>query len=333
MKKDVGLGLAVFSAATFGTSGSFATSLLRAGWTPGAAVTARIVIAAVVLTVPALLQLRGRRQQLRRHARSITAYGVVAVAAAQICYFSAVQRLSVAVALLLEYCGILLVMAWLWVRHGRRPGRLAVAGAITALAGLAGVLDLAGHHHLDPVGLLWACGAAVGLAVYFVMAARDDDDTLPPLVVAWGGLATGGVVMVAAALVGAVPIRAPRTTVVLAHANVSWLVPVAGLSLVAAVIAYVAGIAAARVLGATLASFLGLTEVLFAVVFAWLLLGESLTGVQLVGGVFVVAGIALVRLQEVRTSRRAGVRPGGGVASPGPQGTDERVAVLQHDAS
>ena len=31
------LGLATLSAATFGTSGAFATSLLRSGWTPGCA--------------------------------------------------------------------------------------------------------------------------------------------------------------------------------------------------------------------------------------------------------------------------------------------------------
>ena len=35
----LGLTLALLSAATFGTSGSFAASLIEAGWTPGAAVT------------------------------------------------------------------------------------------------------------------------------------------------------------------------------------------------------------------------------------------------------------------------------------------------------
>jgi len=43
-----------------------------------------------------------------------------------------------------------------------------------------------------------------------------------------------------------------------------------------------------------------LTEVLFAVLFAWLLLGQRLEVVQLAGGLLVVAGIALVRLDEVR---------------------------------
>jgi drug/metabolite transporter (DMT)-like permease len=76
---------------------------------------------------------------------------------------------------------------------------------------------------------------------------------------------------------------------------VSWLVPVIGLSLVAAAVAYAAGIAATRLLGARVASFVGLTEVLFAVLIAWLLLGQAPGALQLVGGLVVLAGITLVR--------------------------------------
>jgi drug/metabolite transporter (DMT)-like permease len=75
-------------------------------------------------------------------------------------------------------------------------------------------------------------------------------------------------------------------------------VPVLGLSLIAAVIAYVAGIGAARRLGAKLASFIGMTEVLFAILFAWLALGQLPTPIQFAGGAFILAGIALVRAGE-----------------------------------
>ncbi len=290
--------MAVLSGATFGTSGSFASSLIVAGWTPGAAVTARVVIAALVLTVPALLQLRSR-PATRASAQTIVLYGVVAVAGAQLCYFNAVSHLSVAVALLLEYSGILLVIAWGWVRDGRRPRRLTVVGGATALGGLALVLDLAGSHHLDVVGVLWGLGAAVGLATYFVLSA-EADEPVPPLVLAWGGLAVGTVVLAVAGVVGALPLHATRTDVTLLDRQVSSAVPVLGLAIVAAVIAYLAGIAAVRLLGAKLASFVGLTEVLFAVVFAWLLIGQRLDAIQLAGGALVVAGIALVRLDEMR---------------------------------
>ena len=303
---SAGLALALLSAATFGTSGAFATSLLEVGWTPGAAVTARVVSAALVLTVPALLQLRGRRASLLRSSRLLTTYGLAAVAGAQLGFFMAVQHLSVAVALLLEYSGALLVVGWLWLRHGQRPGRLTVSGAVAAILGLGLVLNLVGNTELDLVGVLWGLGAAVGLAVYFVLSAGTED-ALPPVVVAWGGLTIGGAALLAAGAVGVLPLQAPRTDVTLLETEVSWLVPVLGLSLVAAVVAYVSGIVAARLLGAKVASFIGLTEVLFAVVFAWVLLGQSLGALQLVGAALVVAGISLVRLDELRASPPAPV--------------------------
>lgn len=299
-KGALGLLLALLSAATFGTSGSLAAALIAAGWTPGAAVTGRVLLAALVLTPPALLQLRGRGRLLRRSGRTLLVYGVAAVAGAQMCFFMAVEHLSVAVALLLEYSGTLLVVGWLWLRREQRPRLLTVCGAVVALAGLALVLELLGNAELDLVGVLWGLGAAFGLATYFVLSA-ENDEVLPPLVVAWGGLAVGGAALGAAGLVGVLPIEAPRTDVTLLDTRLSWLVPILALALVAAVVAYVAGIAGARLLGAKVASFVGLTEVLFAVVFAWVLLGQSLGAMQLLGGALVLAGVALVRVDELRT--------------------------------
>ena len=301
-----GLALALLSAATFGTSGSFAASLIEAGWTPGAAVTARVVTAALVLTLPALVLLRGRTALLRRSSRTLLVYGVAAVAGAQLCFFMAIEHLSVAVALLLEYSGALLVVGYLWLRRGQRPRRLTLVGAAVAVLGLGLVLELVGNAELDPVGVLWGLGAAFGLATYFVLSA-ETEDVLPPLVVAWGGLAIGGVALGAAGAFGVLPLAAPRTDVLLLDTRVSWLVPILGLSVVAAAVAYVTGIVGARLLGAKVASFVGLTEVLFAVVFAWVLLDQSLAAVQLVGAALVVGGIALVRVDELRAPAAAPV--------------------------
>ena len=294
---SAGLGLGLVSAATFGTSGAFAASLLNAGWTPGAAVTVRVVIAALVLTLPALLALRGQRNGLRRGSRSLLIYGLGAVAGAQLCYFNAVGHLPVAVALLLEYSGVLLVVGWVWIRHGHRPGRMTAAGGIAAFVGLILVLDLFSTRGTDPVGVLWGLGAAVGLAIYFVLSSATEDAP-SPIVVAWGGLAIGSLALLTAGVAGVLPLAAPRTNVTLASTQVSWLVPVLGMSIIAASIAYVTGIFGARLLGARVASFVGLTEVLFAVLFAWLLLGQAPHLIQGVGGALVLAGIALVRLDE-----------------------------------
>jgi len=294
-----GLGMAVLSAATFGTSGTFARSLIGAGWTAETAVVARIGIAGLILAVPAVWAMRGRWRSLRGSLGTMGPFGVLAVAGAQLAFFKAIQYVPVGVALLLEYSGILLVVAWMWLVHGERPRPLTVAGAAAAIAGLVLVLDLTGAAGVDPLGIAWGLGAGVGLAAYFVLSARVDAE-LPSVALASGGMAIGAAMLVALGLTGILHLHATFEPVTFAGHQVSWLVPVAGLSVIAAVIAYVAGIGAARVLGAALSSFVGLTEVLFAIVFAWFALGEVPTLMQAVGGVLIIVGIALVRAGMLR---------------------------------
>jgi len=294
---STGLALAVLSAATFGTSGTFADGLMASGWSPGAAVTMRVAIAAVLLAPVALRQLRGRWGLLRQNLGPVIAYGVVAVAGCQLFFFNAIQHVSVGIALLLEYSGTLLVVLWVWLRHGQRPRRLTITGGLVALVGLMLVLDLMGKQHVDGVGVLWGMAGAAGLAVYFVLSAHVDE-TLPPMVMAWVGMVIGAVVLVAAGLAGVAPLRASTRDADFAGTHVSWVLPVLGLGLLAAAIAYSAGIGAARRLGARLASFVGLSEVLFGVLIAWIVLGQQPSGLQLLCGAFVLAGIALVKAGE-----------------------------------
>lgn len=293
-----GVGVGLASAAAFGTSGPFAKSLLDAGWSPGGAVTARIVLAALVLLGPALVSLRGRWGLVRSNARMIVAFGVFAVAGCQLCYFNAVQTLSVGVALLLEYLGVILVVLWLWARHDLRPRRTTVAGMALAVAGLVLVLDVMGGARVDAGGVLWGLGAAVGLAVYFTLSARDATG-LPPLVMSAGGLVVAAVVLGAAGLVGLLPMESTAADTELAGVHVPWFVPVLAVGVLSTALAYALGITSARRLGSKVAAFLGLTEVLFAVVAAWLLLDELPLAVQLAGGVLIVAGVAVVRYEEL----------------------------------
>lgn len=297
-----GLALALVSAAAFGSSGPFAKALLDSGWSPGAAVTARIGGAALVLLVPSLLLLRGRWHVLRRHAGLLVTYGVVAMAAVQLAFFNAVTTLSVGVALLLEYLGVVLVVVWLWIRHGQRPRRWTLAGVVLAVAGLLLVLDLGGAS-VDLGGVLWGLGAAVGLAAYFVLSAREATG-LPPLVMACGGMVVATVALLAAGAAGVMPMTAGTDDVVLAGAVVPWWAPVLELVLLAAVVAYATGIAATRRLGSKVAGFVGLTEVMFSLLFAWLLLGELPVPVQLAGGALIVAGVLAVRYDELRGAPR-----------------------------
>ncbi|EWM67166.1 integral membrane protein [Micromonospora sp. M42] len=298
-RSGVGLGLALLSAITFATSGTFARPLITGEWSAVAVVIARVGIAALVLAVPALLALRGKWSVLRRNGVTVLLFGLLGVATAQACFFNAVRYLPVGVALLLEYLGIVLVVGWMWLVHGQRPRALTVAGSVTALCGLALVLDLTGAGRLEPVGVLWGLGAGVGLAGYFVIAGRIDAE-LPSVVMASGGMAVGAVALLLLGGIGALPLAAGTADVTFAGHQVSWLVPIAGLSLIAAVVAYLAGVAGTRLLGARLSSFVGLTEVMFAVLIAWLVLDELPSLIQLAGGVLILGGVALVRADELR---------------------------------
>jgi len=297
--------LAFISAAAFALSGPFAKSLFETGWSPGAAVAARIGGAAVVLLIPAIIALVRQWSQVKDSLLRIAIYGVVPIALCQLFYFNAVQHLSVGVALLLEYLSPVLLVGWAWATTHARPRLLTILGAVFAMAGLVLVLDLTGSQKINVEGILWGLAAAVCSAVYFVMSARADDN-VPPILMVGGGMAVGAGLIVGMGALGILPMVFSTASPVFMGAQVQWWVPVLGLVLVTSVFAYLVGIVATRGLGSKVASFVALFEVLFAVVWAWILLGELPRLVQLLGGAFIMAGVVMVRLDELRGPFRRG---------------------------
>ena len=297
--------LAFVSAAAFALSGSFAKSLFDVGWTPGAAVAVRIGGAAVVLLIPVIITLVRRWSEVKGSLGRIAIYGVVPIALCQLFYFNAVQHLSVGVALLLEYLSPVLLVAWAWIMTRQRPRLLTIVGAVSAMAGLVLVLDLAGSQKVSVEGILWGLAAAVCSAVYFVMSSRTGDN-VPPILMAGGGMAVGATMIVGLGVIGVLPMAFTFESPVFAGTQVHWLVPVLGLVLITTVFAYILGIISTRGLGSKVASFVALFEVLFAVVWAWILLGELPRVIQLLGGIAIMGGVVLVRLDELRGSPQRG---------------------------
>jgi drug/metabolite transporter (DMT)-like permease len=294
-----GLLFALVSAVSFGLSGVLARGLLDTGWSPGAVVLIRVALGALVVLPVGVVTLRGRWRLLWRNARLVVAYGVLAVAGVQYCFFAAVARMQVGPALMIEYTAPAAVVLWLWLRHGQRPGPVTLLGAGLAALGLVLVLDLVSGPGLDPIGVLWALGAMVGLTGYFVISA-DEGNGLPPMTLAAGGLAVATTILGILGLVGVLPMHTAGAAVSYAGRAVPWWVPLAGLGIVSAAVAYSTGIAAGRRLGSRLASFVALTEVVAAIGFAWLLLGELPHLLQLTGGLLVLAGVVVVKLGERR---------------------------------
>jgi len=307
-RTTLGLVVAILASAAFGLSGVTAKPLLELGWTPAAAVTARSLVGAGVLLVPALVMLRRDRGALWRARGRIALMGLVGVAGTQLAYFAAVERIPVSTAILVEYTAPLLLVGVAWATTRRLPRRLVLAGSAVAMAGLVLVVSPSGAG-LDVLGLLFAGVAAIGCAVYYVVAARPADG-LPPVVLAAAGLLLGGLSLGAVGLLGLVPFRAVTGDVVVAGAAVPWWSALLVLGVVATGVAYALSITGSGMLGSQLASFAGLLEVVAAAVYAWLLLGEALGPAQLAGGALILVGIALVRVEPRSPAARMPLEPG-----------------------
>lgn len=327
--RQSGLVLALAASMAFGLSGTLARGLLDAGWTAGAAVMVRVALAAAVLAVPAIMAIRGDWALVRDNAKLILFYGVVPVAGTQLCYFYAVDRLPVGIALLIEFTAPVAVVLWLWWRRGQRPSTLTAIGAAIAAGGLVLLLDIVGGGGLSLAGVLWAFAAMLGAATYFILSAEASAD-VPPITLAGAGLLVGAVTLGLAGASGVLPIRTTTADVAFRSTTVPWWVVMGALGVVATAFAYATGIAAVRRLGSRLSSFIALTEVVAALAFAWLLLDQVPRTVQFVGAALIFAGVVVVKLGEPAdrtTGDLAGdavdcvfdpaVAAGGSLAAPG----------------
>jgi drug/metabolite transporter (DMT)-like permease len=310
--KGAGLGLALLSAVAFGGSGVAAKPLIEAGLDPLHVVWLRVAGAALVMLPLAVRH----RALLRRRPGLLAGFGLLAVAGVQACYFAALSRIPVGVALLIEYLAPALVLGWVRFVQRRPVTRAAAVGVVLAVGGLACVVEVWSGLGFDALGLLLALGAACCQVGYFVLADQGSDagDEAPdPLGVIAYGLLVGAAVLTVVArpwnmdwsvLTGTARMDG---TPVAAIALLAWIV------LVATVVAYVTGVLAVRRLSPQVAGVVACLEAVIATVLAWILLGEHLSAPQLAGGVIVLVGAFIA--QSSTPSKGSG-QP---VASGGPE--------------
>lgn len=303
-----GLALALASATAFGLSGPFAKALIDAGWSANGAVLVRLAGAAAVLAVVLVVLRPGVVAAVRRDGGALLLYGLLATAGVQVAFFNAVRYLPVPIALLLEYTGPVIVVAWVWLVRRQPPTGRTLAGGAIALAGLALVVEVWDGGAVAWQGLAWAMLAAVCQASYFLLADRAGAQT-PPLVLAGVGMGIGAVVVAVLGVAGVLPIvvDTAATGVVLGGVDVGWPATAAALVLVATVLAYVTGVLAVARIGASRGSLVALLEVVASALASWLLLGQVPTPVQALGGVLILAGVVLT--QAARPAAVAPPRP------------------------
>jgi len=308
--KGAGLGLALVSAVAFGGSGVAAKPLIEAGLDPLHVVWLRVAGAALVMLPLAVRH----RALLRRRPGLLAGFGLLAVAGVQACYFAAISRIPVGVALLVEYLAPALVLGWVRFVQRRPVTRAAALGVVLAVGGLACVVEVWSGLGFDALGLLLALGAACCQVGYFVLSDQGSDagDEAPdPLGVIAYGLLVGAAVLTVVArpwstdwsvLADSAPMNG---TPVAAGLLLAWIV------LVATVLAYVTGVLSVRRLSPQVAGVVACLEAVIATVLAWVLLGEHLSAPQIIGGVVVLVGAFIAQSSAPAKSAADPVASGG----------------------
>ncbi|WTI18156.1 EamA family transporter [Streptomyces sp. NBC_00820] len=287
--KGVGTGLALLSALAFGGSGVAAKPLIEAGLEPLHVVWLRVTGAALVM-LPLAVRHRGL---VRRRPALLVGFGLLAVAGVQACYFAALSRIPVGVALLVEYLAPALVLGWVRFVQRRPVTRAAALGVVLAAGGLACVVEVWSGLRFDVLGLLFALGAACCQVGYFILSDQGGDagEQAPdPLGVIAYGLLVGAAVLTVVARPWTMNRAVLTGSVHMDGTEVPAVVLIGWIVLVATVVAYVTGVLSVRRLSPQVAGVVACLEAVIATVLAWVLLGEHLSAPQVAGGAVVLVG-------------------------------------------
>lgn len=290
--------MVLVAATLFGVNGTVAKVALSSGLTSLRLTEARCAGAFVGLTLLALARGRSTLRLARREVAPIATFGVVGVALVQLFYFLSIHRLAIAIALLIQYLGPLLVAIWARTfghEHVRR--RIWVALGLS-LTGLTLMVQLWSGTSLDGLGVVYALISAVTYAAYLLLAEREVARRDTVSLLAWGFFfATvfwsivqpwwsfpAGVVERTVSLQGSLAgIHLPVWALVL------WVVVLGSIAPFSLIVAALRHVSATRV------GVVAMLEPVVATVVAWAWLRESLSAMQLLGAAVVLTAIALAQ--------------------------------------
>ena len=226
------------------------------------------------------------------------------MAGCQLAFFLAVQFIPPSLALLIEFMGPVLLILWSWLRTRVSPSIITLLGAALAVLGLIAISGGVLSSGLHPLGIFFALVAAVGNAAYFAAGAKVDHG-IAPLPFVGLGLSVGAVILAIFSITGLLPFTVSSAPGTVAGISLDPWILVTCMVLISTVLAYLLGVAAARRLGATVASFTGYSEPLFGIVWTILLLSVLPTSAQWVGAALIVAGVVTVKVGELRAAGAA----------------------------
>ena len=292
--------MVVTAACCFVLNAGVSRVVLRAGVDPTALTSLRVTgavcvlaVSAAVLRPTALRPPRGRRLLL------VVVLGMVGVAGVQWTYFVAIDRLTIGLALLLEYTAPLLVA--LYVRLVRRePVHPRVwAALVLSLVGLGLVAQVWKGLTVDGLGVLAGFGAAVCFATYFLLGESGVSEEDPVAVVLWSFLVAAVLMNIVDPLFAVDADVLGQTTSLLgaldAFSAPVWVLLV-GIITLGTVTPFALELFALQRLPAKVVVVVAMLEPVGVSALGWAWFGESLTPIQVVGSAAVVVGIVAAQL-------------------------------------
>jgi drug/metabolite transporter (DMT)-like permease len=199
-------------------------------------------------------------------------------------------------------------MIALWFRFAwKEPTKKSVWVALgMALAGLALVAQVWLGFALNAIGVLAALGAAVSLSIFYILGDKQlrMENPRDPVSLTMWGFAAASLFWFVAQPWWAFPWDAlSGNSEPLSDANISlpiWVMA-SWMILLGTVIPFSLALASMKYLRASQASTVGLTEPLFATMIAWILLGESLSVTQIIGGALILLGVFIAERARLTT--------------------------------
>ena len=298
----VGILMYLAAAFLFAFNGSIAKLAMSAGLDAVRLTELRNAGAMIVLVLFVLATNRGAFRIKRGELRFLLAYGVIAFVLVQFLYFFTISRLPLGIGTLLAFLAPVVVA--LWARIGQKSAvsnRLWIAIALT-LMGLALVAQVWNGIRLDAVGVLAGVATAVALAVYWLLGEAGQRHRDGVSLSMWGFIfATVSWTVLAPWWsfpwdVLLLPTESPMAGFP--------RVPVWGVMLWGVLLGTIAPfllvLGSLRRIGAQRAGIVATTEPLWAGLIAIFVLSETVTWLQALGALVVVAGIV-----TAETSRRS----------------------------
>jgi drug/metabolite transporter (DMT)-like permease len=185
-KPLVGYAMVLVAATLFGINGTVSKVALSSGLSSLRLTEARSAGACIGLVLIALLRKPSSLRVARRELPRLAIFGCIGVAFVQLTYFLAIHRLAIAIALLIQYLGPLLVAIYARVFGHEHVRRRIWAALGLSLAGLTLMVQLWNGVALDGLGVLYAFLGALAYATYLLLAEREvaSRDTIS--LMAWG---------------------------------------------------------------------------------------------------------------------------------------------------